>query len=136
MAAADRHSGKAVHLSYTPNGGSAIDLDADYRSLDWNQELNEIDATAGDDDWEYFLDSFKRGTFAITILAGVTTTYLVPGSFGSLIYGPEGSTAGLRQVTLPVKLMKANEKAGYADVITLDLEFRVTGDVTVGTFSA
>jgi hypothetical protein len=136
MAAADRHSGKSVHLSYTPDGGAAIDLDADYRAFEWNQELNEIDATAGDDDWEYFLSSFKRGTVLITILAGVTATYLVPDSFGVLIYGPEGSTATNRRVTLPVKLMKANEKTGYADVTTLDLEFRVTGDPTIDAFSA
>jgi hypothetical protein len=136
MAQADRHSGKNVFLEYTPDGGSAIALDVDYRSLEWNQELNEIDGTAGDDDWEFFLDSFKRGTVNITILAGVSTTYLIPGSFGVLIYGPEGDTATNRKVTLPVKLLTANEKTGYADVTTLDLSFRVTADPTVGTFSA
>ena len=136
MAAADRHSGKDVFLEYTPTAGSAIDLDVDYRSLEWAQQLNEIDATAGDDDWEYMLDSFKRGTFNITILAGVTTTYLTPGSSGTLIYGPEGNTNGLRKITLPVKLMDAKESTGYADVTSLDLSFRVTGNITVATFSA
>jgi hypothetical protein len=136
MAQADRHSGKDVFLEYTPDGGSAIDLDVDYRSVEWAQELNEIDGTAGDDDWEYFLDSFKRGTFDISILAGVSTTYLIPGSFGVLIYGPRGNGASARKVTLPVKLLTATETAGYADVVTLDLSFRVTDDPTIGTFSA
>lgn len=135
MAQADRHSGKTVFLEYTPDGGSAIDLDVDYRSLEWAQELNAIDATAGDDDWEYFLDSFKRGTVNITILAGVTATYLIPGSFGSLVYGPKGNTSTNRKVTLPVKLMTATETQGYADVAALDLSFRVTGDPVVSTFA-
>lgn len=136
MAAADRHSGKDVFLEYTPNGGSAIDLDVDYRTFAYNQSMNQIDATGGDDDWEYFLDSFKRGAVNVSIMAGVTTTYLVPGSFGSLIYGPEGNGAGARKVTIPVKLMEANEKTGYADVTTLDLSFRQTAAETIGTFSA
>jgi hypothetical protein len=136
MAAADRHSGKEVFLSYTPTAGSEIVLDTDYRNFTYSQELNEIDGTAGDDDWEYMLDSFKRGEATVSILAGLSTAYLNPGSVGNLIYGPKGSTAGLRKVTIPVKLMNVEETAGYADVVTLDLTFRQTGDATVGTWSA
>jgi hypothetical protein len=134
MAAADRHSGKNVHLSYTPNGGSAIDLDVDYRSFTYSQELNEIDGTAGADNWEYMLDSFTRGEVTISILAGVAATYLVPGSFGVLTYGPKGNTATYREVEIPVKLMNVEETAGYADVVTIDLTFRQTGAATIGTF--
>jgi hypothetical protein len=134
MAAADRHSGKNVYLSYTPDGGAAIDLDVDYRNFTYSQELNEIDGTAGDDDWEYMLDSFKRGEITISILAGVAATYLTPGSFGVLVYGPQGNAATEREVEIPVKLMNVEETAGYADVVTLDLTFRQTGDATVGTF--
>lgn len=136
MAQSDRHSGKSVHLSYTPTAGSAIDLDADYRNFSYNQSLNEIDATGGSDDWEYFLDSFKRGEVTISIMAGLTAAYLVPGSAGVLVYGPKGNTNGLRSVSIPVKLMSADESQGYADVATLDLTFRQTGVATIGTFSA
>lgn len=134
MAQADRHSGKGVHLAYTPDGGSAIDLDVDYRNFSWSQSLNEIDATAGDDDWEYFVNSFSRGEVTISILAGASSTYLVPGSFGSLVYGPKGSASTNREVTLPVKLMSVDEVQGYADVATLDLTFRQTGAAAVDTF--
>lgn len=135
MAAADRHSGKNVHISYTPDGGSAIDLDVDYRSFTYSQELNEIDGTAGADDWEYMLDSFKRGEITVSIAAGVAATYLIPGSFGVLTYGPQGNGSTERKVEIPVKLMTAEETAGYADIVTLDLTFRQTDDATIGAFT-
>jgi hypothetical protein len=137
MAQADRGSGKDLHLSYTPLSGSAIDLDVDYRSFSYEQSLNEIDATAGDDDWEYMLDSFKRGNIPITVLAGnEDVDDIVVGQTGSLIVGRRGSTNGMRKVTIPVKVMSINEGSEYADVQTLDITFRQTGNAVVATFSA
>lgn len=137
MSQATRASGKEAFISYTPTAGSAIVLDTDYRSFNKNRTMNEIDATAGDDDWQYFVDSFKQGEITVTVLAGdEDVDDIVEGQTGSLIYGRRGNTNGLRKETIPVKVMSINEGSNYADVQTLDITFRQTGNAVVATFSA
>ena len=56
-------------------------------------------------------------------VSGPFGAYVPVKRVGNLIYGPKGNTAGLRKVTVPVKLMTAEETAGYADIVTLDLTY-------------
>ena len=137
MSQATRASGKEAFISFTPTAGSEIILDTDYRSFNKNRTLNEIDATAGDDDWQYFVDSFKQGEITVTVLAGdEDVDDIIEGQTGSLIYGRRGNGNGARKETIPVKVMGVSEGSAYADVQTLDITFRQTDNATIGTFSA
>jgi hypothetical protein len=136
MAQADRATGKEAFIEFTPTAGSAIVLDTDYRDLNINRSLNEVDATAGDDDWQYMVDSFKNGEITLTVLAG-DEDYddIVIGQTGTLVYGRRGNAASARKESIPVKVMSVSEASSYADVQALDITFRQTGDATIGTFT-
>jgi hypothetical protein len=136
MAQADRATGKEIFLSWTPTAGTEIILDTDYRSFTKNRTMNEVDLTAGDDDFEYMGDSFTRGEITVTVLAGDDDVDdITEGQTGSLIYGRRGNGSTMRKETIPAKVLSIEEASEYAGAQSLDITFRQTATATIGTFT-
>lgn len=97
-----------------------------------------VDATAGSDPFKVYLTTQKDTTVSYSgvFQTGGTAVeaVLLPGQFGTLIIGPEGSTAGKRSYSLPAFSQGAKFNFAYSDVVEIACDFQGSGTATYGTF--
>ena len=131
-------AGSAAYLAWVWSGGTTV-LDADMRTFDWTPTLNFIDATAGADTYENLLPSYGvGGDFSAELLAqeGGTAlaTALARQTKGTVLYGPEGNTAGDLQYSIPAYSQGPQWSSPFDDVTTITANWRQYAAETQGTF--
>jgi hypothetical protein len=135
-----RYTGRNMFIEWTPDGGSAIRLDGDYRTVTLSEEIDSIDATAGADTFKKFIPGLQEVTVDLEMLdndAHASTFYaaIEPGDVGTLVLGPHGNETGKIKFTIPAMVESREREYPYDDVVTLKVTFKGTGPVTTGTFS-
>ena len=94
-------TGKNAYISF---GG--VEIQADNRSLSWDESTDVADTTAGADAFESHVVTTKNVEFSLTLLydnsaAGTATTVAVAnGAAGTLDIGPEGTATGKPRYTI------------------------------------
>lgn len=132
-------AGTSAYILWCYSGGS-IALNTDFRTFTWSPTLEFIDSSAGADTFkEYITGIGVPGDFSVEMVYQGTsnntiTTNLAQGSAGSLIYGPEGSTAGRIKFTIPATSKGLQWSQPYQDVITMTGSWQQTAQHTQGTF--
>jgi len=129
-------TGKNLYISF-----AGTQVNCFYRTMSLSKEIGLVDSTTACDDSRTYLTTLKDGTATLTFLAqtddvGATDIpqLMSVGDEGSLIIGPEGSTAGERKITVNAIVQSFDEDYTYDDIVTYTIGVQFSGDVTENTF--
>lgn len=129
MAASDRNVGTNVVLTFTPDGGSAITLSADFTAFSMNRSVDTVDVTAGNETSRYHKATIEDMDVSITLFdAGQTfKDDLLPGVFGVLNVQQEGTGSGLPEVEFNFLITGYNESMPFDDAIEIEISGKRLG---------
>ena len=116
-------------------------LTGDHRNFTFTPSIDYVDETAGADDHKKRLSGVKDSTATFEAVlqagsgAGGTSTYapLVEGTYGSIVWSPEGTAGGKSKWTWPCYSGGAAFATPYADVTTVTVNFQGNGTAVPGT---
>lgn len=133
-----RYSGKDLVIIWTPDGGSAVNLEGDFRTLTVSQEVDTIDASAGNDTFRTYLAGLKDGTVSLEVLdndanAASFRSALAPGTTGTLEWRPQGTGTGKVTFSAPALVSSFETEYPYSEMVNISVEFQLTGAVTEST---
>lgn len=125
-------------FTFTPTGSTVVtDLAPWTKDLNMPQSMDSADATG-------YTNTNKQYVATITDLSMDWVTFLetgnviedllIPGAAGTVIFGPKGSTAGLRKYTLVGFISQFDAHFPYSDVAAADTSFLPTGTLTRGVY--
>lgn len=123
-----RLTGKNLYVAF-----NNVALWGSGRSLDVTLEQETADATAGADDYRVFAKTVKNFSASLEIVyddaaAGTAARgALALGAVGTLLWGPEGTTAGRPKWGALVTVTNASQTLPFDDVITISTEFQNAG---------
>lgn len=113
-------------------------LSGDYRSLSWKPSISTVKSTAGSDADEVYLMTQKDKTIdyvGVMQTAGTAMEdALVEGTYGTLIFGPEGTATGKRKYTVPAYSLGPSFDWKYNDVVEISCSFQGSGAATRGAY--
>jgi hypothetical protein len=110
-------------------------ISASGRNFEVTHEEEQVDATAGGDDYRVYVPTVKTigATIEILMESGVTGDALIAalavGSEAALMWYPQGKTAGLPEWGFDARVSKASQSIPYDGVAVLNVEFVNTGGV-------
>jgi hypothetical protein len=121
-----KYAGKNLYVSFA---GTAID--GTFRTFEASKTQNQADATAGDDDYQNFVNTNRTISASMEVLVH---TYTDGGSAqlaaigdvgdqGTLLWGAEGSATGMPKGGFYATLITRTPSIPYDDVVTLSLEW-------------
>ena len=133
MAATDRISGKNLYVAWHSGGGST-DLSGSQRSMSFEHEQEMTDATAGADTYRVMIPTVRTAGASLEILvesgasgSAIFAAIPVGGAVGTLIWGPEGTTADLPKWGMVARVAKASQEIPFDDVYVISVEFTNAG---------
>jgi predicted heme/steroid binding protein len=116
-------------------------ISTDFREWKDSREMGLVDASAGADVHETSLKTLKSGGASLKYLiqkgaANAIRVALKEGSESSLIWGPEGNTAGNQKFSVNAIVKKHEMTIPYKDVVegAADWTFSDAAGVVEGTF--
>lgn len=117
---------------------AGVDISGQGRNLDISQTADEIDVTTyGSVDKEYIVGMLERDATLEVLDDNSSSTIrkaLVPGSSGTLIWYPQGTTAGKPKFTVGTAVVKEQGISyPYDDAVLMSVNIRLSGAVTEGT---
>lgn len=117
--------------------GSTV-LSNDFRSFNPTEDVNLVDASAGNDANRTYLTGLKDGkaTAELVSQTGGSALWaaLAPGTSGTLEWGPEGTVAGKQKHTVNAIVMNRERSMPYAELEVLKFDFQFSGAVVDGTY--
>jgi predicted secreted protein len=122
---------------YASFGGVSV---AGYgRSLEVNQQAADIDVTTYGDANQEFIAGVVGRSATLQILddnaSSTVRTKFSPGSSGTLIWAPIGTTTGNPKFTVGTAVVtEANVSYPYDDAVVISVTMRLSGAVTEGTY--
>lgn len=124
------YAGSAMYLGWVYSGGT-VEIHTNYRNFSWTPSLNWIDATAGADTFETLLASYGTGAdITATVVGQVSGTVILTAcarqTAGSLVYGPEGNSTGMKKYTIPATAAGPQFNEVYNDINEITLQWRQT----------
>ena len=120
--------GKNAYISY---GG--VEVQADFRSLAWDESTETADTTAGSDEFTSHLVTTKEIEFSLTLLydgsaAGTAAlAALANGTGGTLDVGPEGTATGKPRYTILGTVTNNSKTNDYDSESTYDITIKGNG---------
>lgn len=122
---------------YVALGG--VVLSTDYREWEDEAEMGLVDASAGADTNVTYLETLLDGKATLKGLvqsgaANAVLAAMAPGSNGTLMWGPEGSSGGSQKYSVNAIVKSLKKKVPYKDVVEFETEFQFSGAITPGTF--
>jgi hypothetical protein len=138
-----KYRGTALRVDWIGAGGTTT-LTAESRTFEVNQQSNQIDVTVRSDTAKAFLTDFPAISATMegldtsgTPTAGVAAQMwrrLNIGDLGTIVWYPEGNTAGYVKETMPAIVKSKTYANPYDNVSTWKLEWDSNGgSVTFGT---
>lgn len=138
--------GKDSYFAVEDSAGTTLrNLTPHITSIDFNQGNDQHDDTTMGKEGHTFRNGLTNGTITINGLWDKTASTGSDTVLQSLLgievtvgfeYGPEGNTAGQVKKSGECTLESYAESAPVADLVSFTANFNISGDVTVGTFSA
>lgn len=126
--------------AFVPSGAYikfvSTELQADYRTFEWDETVALEDGSAGSDSWVRQLPTLTTGNVTLTLrgisgTAGTATwVALAPKTEGTLEYGPEGTATGNRRQYVNAIVNRRSEPLAYNGVTEWNFEFAFNGDPT------
>jgi len=133
MASDTGTTGKTFYLLWNSHN-----LSANYRATDGEESIGFVDASAGADTDETHLTTLKSGTRTATLKYKASDTaiwgYFVPGTSGTLEWGPDGTAATKPRNYVTASVASRKESARYNELVVIDVSWRYNGAVTDGTY--
>ena len=130
-------AGSALYAHWIWSGGTLV-ISTENRNFTYSDQIETIDATAGSDATRRKISSFKNATASLSMTAQSDGTALLAalaaGVTGTLIFGEAGSAVGKPKTTMPAISLGISRSVPYADVVTYDLSWESTADVTYGAW--
>ena len=130
-------TGQNLYAQWTTSAAT-VTLSGDKRSVSWNPSGGLVDATAGSDPFKSYLSTVKDTTvsWGALLQSGFVATEdaLRENTFGTLVVGPEGTTATKRKYTLPAFSGGAKMQFPYDNTCEMACDFQGSGTATYGTF--
>lgn len=123
MAAENRIVGTNVKLTFTPDGGTAIDLEADFTEFSIDRSTDTVDVTAGNETERYHKATIENLEWSAT-LYDTNPAYkgdLLPRTKGTLLVQPEGAGVGLEEFEFETLLTSYNETYPFDGVLEIEL---------------
>jgi hypothetical protein len=122
-----RYTGAGLYMTFK---GTAIN--ADFLELTVDREMGMVEATAGADVHETYLNTYKKGSFKVSLAdltdGTATTAYknlMIEGASGTFIYGEEGTASGKPKHTMATaNVKKLSQKMPFAGRVELEVEFQ------------
>lgn len=129
MAISDRVLGENLYVSFR---GSAIQ--ADFREFTVDLTLDTVDVSAGSEAAKSYLAALQDGTASLTwayVDLGTADSGYIPqlkiGQEGTLLWGPEGTAAGLPKGGAVALVTSVSKPHTYNDIVTRTAEFQFSG---------
>jgi len=120
------------------NAAGTTSLTGDYRTVSWKPSIGTVKATAGSDTNESYLTIQKDATLDYTGVMQTAGTALedalVEGTYGTLIFGPEGTATGKRKYTVPCYSLGPSFDWKYNDTVEINCSFQASGTFTRGVY--
>ncbi len=131
------YHGKALTAQWIYTGGT-IQLEGDFRSIDYSPSVDLYDETAGLDTNKKYIAGTKDGqvNYSALMQSGGTalTTALLEGNSGTLIIGPEGTAVGKQKITIPAISLGVKTTWPYNNLVEISCTFQQNGARVDGTY--
>lgn len=134
MTIANRYTGKDLYAEFICTAGT-IALSGDQRTLSVDRESDLVDITAGSEADKSYLARLKDGTAEVEVLdqgsiAGTGLEAAMPeGTSGTLIYAPQGTTAGKPKRGFAAFVQSISVEYPYDDVVAYTISFQKSGSL-------
>lgn len=131
MAASDRRIGTAMVVTFTPDGGTARTLSADFTAFNFDRSIDTVDVTAGNETSRYFKGTIEGMEWGLTLF-DASQTYkddLVPGTIGVLNIKPVGAGTGLEEIEFNTLLTGYSEDLPFDGALEIELSGTRIGDM-------
>lgn len=122
--------GKATVITF-----AAVALNTLYRNADVEESVDLVDKSAFADTHKSYIAALKDTKFTCEYLVDGTTVWAAcaPGTEGTLVYSPEGTTSGKPKYTA-VAIVASRKRANpYNEMVTATLEFNLQAAWAEGT---
>lgn len=114
-----------------------LDLAPFTKDLKITQQMKSADATGyGNTNMQYVktITDFSLDWSTFLETGNVIEDALLPGTTGSMIFGPSGSTAGNRKYTIPAYIENFSPDFKMSDVAVAATSAKPTGNITRGVY--
>lgn len=132
--------GGSASIQFVYGAGTA-QLSGNYRQVQYSPSVELLEITAGADAAKTYLPAQKDGQVTVSGLedtggtvGNVAGTLLLEGVSGTLILGPQGTTAGLPKYTIPVISLGIQRNYQYNAPSEFSITFQQNGTRTDGVF--
>jgi len=129
--------GNAAYILWVTSTGTTT-ISTDFRQFTINDEVGEVDKSAGADTRRTYIKTLKDGSVNSTFLHdGGTLNWieLAPGKEGTLTWGEIGTANGAPKHTQPAFIRSANMDQPYDGLEIFSPIWRPTADRTDGTWA-
>lgn len=102
------------------------------RSFDPQYQIDTVDSSAGDQTSKTYLTALKDGTATMSLVYEGSQNYmgsLVVGTYGSLVWGAEGTATGKPKGAVMAYVTSANKAIPYNDIVTLEVSWQFSGNL-------
>jgi hypothetical protein len=133
-----RYTGHDLVVIWAYTGGS-VDLSGDFRNFSTNEEVNDADATAGNDTYSQHLPTFADADGELEMLdihgsggtAGTAAwANIKPRTSGTVHWYPVGTASGSVHHSVPAYIQTRNREFPYDDVVALTVAFQFSDEPT------
>lgn len=133
-----RFTGSGQVLNWLPSTGGTTSLSSDFTKVTLTPSGQKVKVTAANELWDTYLATTKDYKLAYAGYLPVGGTALedalLANTFGTLIYGPEGTATGKRKYTIPAFAEGANIDAPFDNAVTVTCNFQSSGTPTIAVY--
>lgn len=131
MAASDRRVGSAMVVTWTPDGGTARTLSADFTAFNFDRSVDTVDVTAGNEASRYLKGTIEGMEWGLTLF-DASQSYkadLLPNTVGVLNIKPVGAGTGLEEFEFNAILTGYSEDFPFDGALEIELSGTRIGDM-------
>lgn len=124
MAYADRYTGRALVVVFTPaGGGGPYTLTGDFTTFSMDRQQDTVDVTAGSEQDRRFLTTLRSLDWTLSIYNGDESVLqnIIEGSAGQLDVYPKGNSAGLPKRSFDVIVTSYNESYPFDNASEVEI---------------
>ncbi len=139
MAFADRMIGADLNIQWHSAGGT-VTLHGDYRSCEYNREMETVDGSAGGDGARAAKATLKKFGATVEVCytgtaGSATMTRLALGASGTLIVSPQGTATGKPKGGGPMIVKGAPLPVTFDDLVVYTITFEGAGNELYDPFT-